>query len=197
MNDYKITRQTYESFAEDFHLRWKDTNKTNSEKIESFIRCLRPGAKILDVGAGSGKDMKYLIERGFECVGIDKSKAFIEIARNEGIEIEEVDFLDMNFPEDSFDAIWSRGSLFHISKNDFRKVISKLRNFLKRDGVFYLQLIEGCFEGIDTIGNTKAKAFYSHYQKQELRSIMLENSFHFEKEIKIDGWINDYYKCLK
>lgn len=60
---------------------------------------LRPGAKVLDVGAGKGELVKALRERGFDARGIDKESG--------------VDFLRYDTPE-RFDAIVFVTSLHHL-----------------------------------------------------------------------------------
>ncbi|HET6980541.1 MAG TPA: class I SAM-dependent methyltransferase [Myxococcaceae bacterium] len=44
---------------------------------------LPPGARVLDVGCGSGLLARRLVEAGFDVVGVDASPAMIELARTE------------------------------------------------------------------------------------------------------------------
>lgn len=198
-DDYQLTRATYEEHAEElFHL-WKDSNLKSTEKIDRFVGLLPPGGRVLDLGAGFGKDMAYLQHRGFDCIGVDSCKAFIRKAARLYPEchIQRVDFLDIDFPADSFDGIWSRGALLHVSKPDFRRLLVELHRILRSGGPFYLQLLEGTGQGVDFVADTGAKAFYAYYKKPEIRGIMAKAGFRFMTEIVIAGWINDYYCCSK
>jgi 2-polyprenyl-3-methyl-5-hydroxy-6-metoxy-1,4-benzoquinol methylase len=49
--------------------------------LQPLIRNLDPGAMILDIGCGSGRDMLWLKNMGFACVGMDCSPALAEVAR--------------------------------------------------------------------------------------------------------------------
>src|SRR5579859_1416968 len=132
-DSYQLTKNNYEKYAEELYLLWKDSNLRSNIKIEIFISMLPPQGKILDVGAGFGKDLIYFMDKGFECIGVDTCKAFIEIARKicSQCKMVEMDFLAMGFKENGFDGIWSRGTLFHLTKVDFRKALLKIRKFLK------------------------------------------------------------------
>lgn len=196
---YETTKINYEQHAEQLYMLWKDSNLRSNIKIETFIHLLPLQAKILDVGAGFGKDMIYFINRGFNTIGVDTCKAFIEKARElyPNCQIIEMDFLDMGFEENEFDGVWSRGTLFHLTKGDFIKVIERIRKFLRPNGILYLQMMEGEFEGISNISTTTAVAWYSYYTAQELRGILSEYGFNFIHEIKIEGWMNHYYRLAK
>lgn len=196
---YQLTKDSYEEHAEGLYLLWKDSNLKSNAKIEAFISMLPPGGKILDVGAGFGKDLVYFLDKGFECVGVDSCKAFIEKATElcPRCHILEMDFLDMEFEEHEFDGVWARGTLFHLTKADFRKVLGKIQRFLKPGGIFYLQMIEGSYEGVDRIASSEAVALYSYYRPDELKEIMLEYGFLFTHEIPRKGWLNHCYRSTK
>lgn len=107
-------------------------------------------------------------------------------------------FLDVDFPQNTFDALWSRGALFHISKSDFKKVVKRLTDILKPNGIFYIQLIEGNHDDmIESIGDVEGAAYYSYYTSDELIAIMNKYGFQYMKEYPVNGWLNHYYKLIK
>lgn len=59
MEKYNITKTAYEENCDTFIEQWKDTNLKDNSKIEIFIELIRPKSKILDIGAGFGKDVSY------------------------------------------------------------------------------------------------------------------------------------------
>lgn len=200
MGKYDITKTSYEENSNIFVEQWKDTNAVNNGKIETFIAMIKHKSKILDIGAGFGKDVNYFCNKGFDCIGIDFCDNFIEKSKTlyNNVIIYKMSFLDIEFSENEFDALWSRGALFHISKDDFRIVIEKLSHILKPNGIFYIQLIEGNHNDmIDSIGNVEGAAHYSYYTSNELNLIMKEYGFQFINEYPVDGWLNYYYKLIK
>lgn len=51
-----------------------------SECYERFIKYLAPGDSIIDVGAGSGRDIRYFLNCGFDVDGIDASIELCKLA---------------------------------------------------------------------------------------------------------------------
>lgn len=45
-----------------------------SEAYVSFTKFVKPQGIIMDIGAGSGRDIKYFMKAGFEVYGIDASE---------------------------------------------------------------------------------------------------------------------------
>ena len=174
MKNYEITKQSYEENSDVFISKWKDTNKEDSGKIENFIELLPAGAKILDIGAGFGKDVNYFCDKGFDCIGVDFCDEFIRKSKilYTNVEIYKMSFLEIDFPENTFDGLWSRGALFHISKEDFNTVLGKLSFILKDGGVFYIQLIDGEHDDlIDSIGDVETAAHYAYYSVVSLKGL--------------------------
>ena len=71
------------------------------------------GSKILDVGCGSGNYSIKLAELGYEVTGVDMSKEMLIKAkekvddRNLTIEFREMNLYELDFDDESFDAVFS------------------------------------------------------------------------------------------
>lgn len=86
------------------------------EKLE-----LKPGQKVLDVGCGIGGGDFYMAEKyDVEVLGIDLSINMISLALEHAIglkcsvEFEVTDCTTKEYPENSFDVIYSRDTILHI-----------------------------------------------------------------------------------
>ncbi len=200
MNDlYSITNNSYKLNHEDFYDKWKNSNEINSEKIDYFISLLKPGSQVLDVGAGFGKDVFYFNSKGLRSIGVDNCREFIKKGKKNygNIEIIETDFLSMEFDENTFDGVWSRGSLFHISKYDFSKVIEMIRHYSKNNSVFYILMKEGNTELVQNIGSSEYKGYYALYEEKELEEIFSRNGYTIIKNESKDNWISHFYRLKK
>ena len=73
------TKQFYEENAHDYFARTKDADMT--ALLGRFAELLPDGAVVLDVGCGSGRDLRWFAEHGYRAVGIDASEALCALAR--------------------------------------------------------------------------------------------------------------------
>ncbi|KAK4779042.1 hypothetical protein SAY86_006570 [Trapa natans] len=102
-----------------------ETTREFVEKLE-----LKPGQKVLDVGCGIGGGDFYMAEKyEVEVLGIDLSVNMISLALEHSIglkcpvEFEVADCTTKEFPENSFDVIYSRDTILHIQQ-DYDDIIS-------------------------------------------------------------------------
>lgn len=124
---------------------------------------LKPDALILDLGCGAGRDLKYFAERGYRVVGVDYSRELVEIARrHSGQPVELMDFRSLDFPEETFDAVWAVASLLHVARADIDQVLAQIRRLLKPGGRFVASMKKGHGERVDERGR-----FFSEYLPTE------------------------------
>ena len=108
-----------------------------------FVNCLPPGARILDAGCGSGRDVKAFSEMGFDVEAFDASVELVELARQlSGKPVAQMRFQDVDMVE-RYDGIWCCASLLHVSEAELPGVMTKLAMALKPGGVGYLSFKHG------------------------------------------------------
>jgi len=93
----------------------------------------RIGERILDVGCGDGALTHKIAERGAEVVGVDNSPELVAGAQAIGIEVHQMDAVDMSFDAD-FDGAFSNATLHWILERD--RVASAIHRALKPGGRF-------------------------------------------------------------
>ncbi|MFH1133118.1 MAG: class I SAM-dependent methyltransferase [Nanoarchaeota archaeon] len=141
---------------------------------------LGKGALVLDIGCGNGRALRYLIGKGLRGVGIDISESMLELARKnvpQGKFLKQ-DFVHLRYQRRSFAAIISFFALNHVSKAEFRDIISMSKTLLKKDGLLLLGMVKGKDEGLFTGFYGKKMALYgAGYSKKELTGILRSCGF--------------------
>jgi tellurite methyltransferase len=100
---------------------------------------IAPGMRILDAGCGSGRNLVYLLNEGYEVYGVDqdpRASTFLPKGRfrNETIE-------QMSFPDAFADVVIS-SAVLHFSRDDnhFRAMLDGTWRVLKPGGLLFCRL---------------------------------------------------------
>ena len=111
---------------------------TNMRIIDAVVRLGRfsPGARIVDLGCGSGAFTALLQARGFQAVGLDLSPKLISIARQKypSVEFLEGDVERLPFSDASFDGVLLSGIVHHLP--DPSRCAAEVHRILKPGGHF-------------------------------------------------------------
>lgn len=127
------TKEDYSLIADIF----SRTREYNWKELNILENYLENGEKILDVGCGNGRLYDFLKDKQVDYYGIDISEKLIEIAKNRYPEgkFQVADALNLPFPENFFNKVFSIAVLHHIPSKEFRlQVLKEARRVLKKDG---------------------------------------------------------------
>ena len=140
-----FTIEYYNNEADRF---FESTVSVDFSKIqEQFLKYVKPGGRILDLGCGSGRDSRAFLERGYEVVAVDGSRELAKIAGAYiGQEVIVADFREFE-PEGTFDGIWACASLLHLPKGEIAAVMRQMAAHLAEGGCFYASFKYGEFQG--------------------------------------------------
>lgn len=132
-----VTLEHYNQRAEDF---WEGTRghdvSQNTATLLQYIEG-RPPFAILDFGCGPGRDLRTFGELGHVAVGLEGSARFAAMAREQGYEVWEQDFLKLELPDNRFDGVFANASLFHVPSQELPRVLVELHATLKPGGVLF------------------------------------------------------------
>jgi SAM-dependent methyltransferase len=105
---------------------------------------LPPGARILDVGCSSGRDLKWFIARGFDVTGFERSAGLARKARrNAGCEVIEGDFETADFSSFAVDALTLIAALVHVPGEKLPQVLKRILPAVKPGGYILITMKEG------------------------------------------------------
>jgi SAM-dependent methyltransferase len=112
--------------------------------LEPLTRHLEKSSEILDIGCGSGRDLLWLKERGYQPTGFERSSGLAELARiHSGCPVIKGDFAIFDFSVFQFDAAILIGAMVHLGYSEFAKTFFRISGAVRRDGLIYLTLKEG------------------------------------------------------
>lgn len=170
---------------------------------EAFEKELPKGATILDLGAGTGRTYAYFNKKGYEYIGLDfspkmKDEAF-KIHGEFPYILDDMVNIRNHFKDNSVDAVFAVYSLFHLPKDDLRKVLSDVYDILKEKGIILMsyQLGDGEeFADEPYLGESGKKKLYISYQTEDemdsiLKSLGFAGIYKKEKIETIDGAIKN------
>ena len=101
---------------------------------------------VLDMTCGTGSQVFYLAEHGYEVVGSDFSPALLEIARSKAKEANRnISFIDGDMCDvkaGQFDAVITIfNAIGHLTKADFEKALRNISFNLKSEGVYVFDIL--------------------------------------------------------
>ncbi len=157
-----------ENYSSSFGFQWNEFDKTqvdeyskNSISRDRFYRSTRwtneslNGAKVLEVGSGSGRFTQILLEAGADLYSFDYSNAVEANARNNGVyenlTLCQASVYDIPFSKEYFDKVFCLGVIQHTP--DVEKSFAMMLQSLKPGGEI----------AIDVYADTLKTKFYTKY----------------------------------
>jgi SAM-dependent methyltransferase len=167
--DRDYERQTHQ--AEDRHW-WYRGRRTVLDGVLAGLG-LPDGARILDAGCGSGRNMVELARRG-TVTGIELSHTSVELARGRGVgEVIEGSILEMPFAQDSFDLAVGLDVIEHLE--DDLEALRELRRTVAPGGALLLTVpaYQWLWSGHDEINH-----HHRRYTRRTLRAVAERAGWH-------------------
>jgi tellurite methyltransferase len=105
---------------------------------------LPPGARVLDVGCGEGRDSVFFAERGFDVTGVDIARSGLAKAKRladaRGVRARWVcgdigGLATRRLGEGSFDLVYSCGSIHYVPRGVRGRLFRRLRSLTRTEGL--------------------------------------------------------------
>lgn len=129
---------------EDYSLIADDFSRTRSfawDELKLLVQYITPDDKVLDLGCGNGRLLQIFEDQDIEYIGIDNSEKLIKIAKEKYPQknFQVADALNLPFPDNCFDKIYSVAVLHHIPSIELRfQFLKEAKRTLRPGGLLVL-----------------------------------------------------------
>jgi SAM-dependent methyltransferase len=168
----------YDQVAEEFARRNGVVPDHFLEVGPRFLAQAGPGAVILDLGCGAGRDLAWLSAQGADVVGGDLSLGMLMQARRHDVgRLLRLDMRALPFPSGAFGGIWSSASLLHLPKPDAPRALAEMHRVLAPGSPLLLAVQEGDSEGWEPAPYGPVERFFARYRSDEIAPRLAESGF--------------------
>lgn len=139
---------------------------------------LPQGAKVLDIGCGCGKTVKFLRDNmGYEACGIDKSKAMIMngLLLDNSLDIQVAEADNLPFADNTFNAVTAECVFCLLS--DKPKALAEIKRVLKKDGLFIVSDLYLKSPSEDPVSLNALTCLQNLLTREEITAITAEGGF--------------------
>lgn len=139
--DIEYAKKILEEIRNNYNLISEDFSRTRNKfwREMNFISDYsKDGDKILDLGCGNGRLSEIFQGKNIDYWGIDFSNELIEIAKKRypQLRFQAADALNLPFPDDFFDKVFSIAVLHHIPSRELRiQFLKEIKRVLGPRGV--------------------------------------------------------------
>lgn len=145
-------------------------------RLDAFLDRLEPGAHVLELGCGGGRDASRMIERGFTVDMTDGSRGMARKARErtgQDVRLLRFDELDA---VDAYDAVWAHASLHHQPLAGLGDVLARIYRAVRPGGLFFANYKLGDGDDRDRFGR-----LYNFAPRQHLLELYRDAGWHLEE----------------
>lgn len=149
---------------------------------DGFVTVLQSEARrrLVDVGAGPGRDTVEFHRSGFEAVGVDLAPANIAAMRARGAPGAAGSLYALPFADGTFDALWTMSTFVHVPHERFDDAMTELVRVVTPGAPLAIGTWGGRdFEGVPEFGELRPYRFFSLSSHERWRT-MLERHGHLE-----------------
>jgi SAM-dependent methyltransferase len=145
------------------------------EERQRFLGYLQREGKqrLLEIGAGTGHDSVFFRDQGLDVTCTDLSPAMVARCRAKGLTAHVMDFLHLDFPAESFDAVYALNCLLHVPKADLPAVLARIAALLRVGGLFFYGVYGGHdWEGPLDEERQPGRRFFSYFADDRLPAVV-------------------------
>jgi SAM-dependent methyltransferase len=128
------------------------SGEAHSHQLDAFLDRLMPGAAVLELGCGGGRDAARMRDRGFAVDATDATPSFITRANQAfGLGARVMAFHELD-ADAAYEGVWAHASLLHCPRAALPDVLARIHRALLPGGWHFASFKLGNGEGRDLLG---------------------------------------------
>jgi SAM-dependent methyltransferase len=149
---------------------------------------------VLELGSGPGWDADYLEARGVQVTRTDATCAFVDRLRAAGHQARLLDIRrdDLGGP---YDAVLADAVLLHLSRDQFRHALRRIRQAVGADGLLAITLKEGDGEGWST-ARLGLPRHFTYWHEPALRQALDDAGWHVTFLAHVHGRTDQWLQVI-
>ena len=152
----------------------ENTQPKMAPELRKYIKLLN-GKEVLDLGVGKGYNSVLLSNFGFNVTGVDISKESLKYIEENfdcaNLTLINKDVREFEIEKNKYDLILSSNVLHFMPKEDFLKIIKKIKENLKEDGLIYISVFSKEDPSSKLNKDFKENTCISYFSKEEILDI--------------------------
>jgi ubiquinone/menaquinone biosynthesis C-methylase UbiE len=171
-----LVKKGYNKIAEEYQADRYAFDHTN--ELEEFAALLPKNARVVDVGCGAGIPVaKFLVDSGFDVVGIDFSEKMLRLARKYMPQTTFIrkDMTRLDFADNSFDGLTAFYSIIHVPREKHSLLFKNFSRILKPNGIMIVCLGPDEWEATEDYYGTEM--FWSQYSPEKSLQLVKDAGF--------------------
>jgi len=126
--------------------------QTADPAVDRFVARLAPGAVVLELGCGGGRDAEAMLKAGLKVTPTDGSEAMAAQAQARlGVPVRVMRFAELDEVQ-TFDGVWANASLLHAPAEALPDILGRVWRALRPGGLFCASFKAGDGPGRDSLG---------------------------------------------
>ncbi len=153
------------------------------DEVAHLAAHLPQGARVLDLGCGSGVPTTRQLATRCAVTGVDLSAAQVELARHNvpNAEFRQGDLVSLRFPPATFDAVVALYSITHVPREEHAGLFRRIASWLTPGGLFLASLSAG--DSPDWTGEwLGVPMFFSGWDAATNRRLLRAAGFRLERD---------------
>ncbi|GIF76520.1 class I SAM-dependent methyltransferase [Asanoa siamensis] len=171
------TIETYDQISIEYARRKSPVGDRLRVDLDGLAEALPPGARVLDVGCGPGREIDLLRARGFQVTGVDLSIGQLRTGGRGGVA--QADMRHLPVATGSVDAVWCQAALLHLPRASVPAALAEFARVVRPGGGLYLQVAEG--DGADwEVATNYASAlrrWFTYHRESDLTALLATAGF--------------------